>query len=190
MLSDGNTTPAWPLPAKTSASGLQLASHVLGGVMNIGAFALIAASMPQKLGLNGAGCESARRGMNGAVLWSPFFISFAVANIYLPSGISFGAIMLGLVTAVLFSGNICPGCPGGCAFFCAGRDAAPAPNHTALTDRCFGCSVVGGDRFHSFAGCGHNHAHLMCHSDVSRPQTARQIARTFWYLQKAAAMNW
>ena len=141
--------------------------------MNIGAFALIAASLPQKAGheRRRVAAEAALRGMNGAVLWSPFFISFAVANIYLPSGISFGAIMLGLVTAVLFfSGNICPGCPGGCAFFCAGRDAAPATNHTALTDRCFGCySVVGGDRFHSFAGCGHNHAHLMCHSDVSPP---------------------
>ena len=45
------------LPAKTSASGLQLASHVLGGVMNIGAFALIAASLPQKLGLNGVGWQ-------------------------------------------------------------------------------------------------------------------------------------
>ena len=92
------------LTAKTSASGLQLASHVLGGVMNIGAFALIAASLPQTAGpeRRRVAAEAALRGMNGAVLWSPFFISFAVANIYLPSGISFGAIMLGLVTAGLF----------------------------------------------------------------------------------------
>ena len=29
--------------------------------------------------------------------------------------------------------------------------------------------VVGGDGLYSFAGCGHNHAYLMCHSDVSPP---------------------
>ena len=92
------------LPARTSASGLQLASHVLGGVMNIGAFALIAASLPQTAGFERrrVAAEAALRGMNGAVLWSPFFISFAVADIYLPPGISFGAIMLGLVTAGFF----------------------------------------------------------------------------------------
>ena len=62
------------LPPKTSASGLQLASHVLGGVMNIGAFALIAASLPAGADLERrrVAAEAALRGMNGAVVWSPF----------------------------------------------------------------------------------------------------------------------
>lgn len=92
------------LPPQNSASGLQLASHVLGGVMNIGAFALIASSLPQSAGpeRRRVAAEASLRGMNGAVVWSPFFISFAVAGIYLPPGFAFGAIVLGVITAVLF----------------------------------------------------------------------------------------
>ena len=92
------------LPPQNSASGLQLASHVLGGVMNIGAFALIASSLPQTAGHDRrrVAAEAALRGMNGAVVWSPFFVSFAVAGIYLPPGFAFGAIGLGVITAILF----------------------------------------------------------------------------------------
>ena len=178
------------LPAKTSASGLQLASHVLGGVMNIGAFALIAASLPQKAGpeRRRVAAEAALRGMNGAVLWSPFFISFAVANIYLPSGISFGAIMLGLITAVLF-------------FLVTSALAAPAGARFSVLDAMqplrpiiprlliavsavILLSVVTG--FTALLAVVTTMPILCVIQMCRRPQTARQIAQTFWYLQKGS----
>ena len=178
------------LPAKTSASGLQLASHVLGGVMNIGAFALIAASLPQKAGpeRRRVAAEAALRGMNGAVLWSPFFISFAVANIYLPSGISFGAIMLGLVTAVLF-------------FLVTSALAAPAGARFSVLDAMqplrpiiprlliavsavILLSVATG--FTALLAVVTTMPILCVIQMCRRPQTARQIAQTFWHLQKGS----
>ena len=178
------------LSAKTSASGLQLASHVLGGVMNIGAFALIAASLPQKAGpeRRRVAAEAALRGMNGAVLWSPFFISFAVANIYLPSGSSFGAIMLGLITAVLF-------------FLVTSALAAPAGARFSVLDAMqplrpiiprlliavsavILLSVTTG--FTALLAVVTTMPILCVIQMCRRPQTARQIAQTFWYLQKGS----
>ena len=178
------------LPAKTSASGLQLASHVLGGVMNIGAFALIAASLPQKAGpeRRRVAAEAALRGMNGAVLWSPFFISFAVANIYLPSGSSFGAIMLGLITAVLF-------------FLVTSALAAPAGARFSVLDAMqplrpiiprlliavsavILLSVTTG--FTALLAVVTTMPILCVIQMCRRPQTARQIAQTFWHLQKGS----
>ncbi len=178
------------LPAKTSASGLQLASHVLGGVMNIGAFALIAASLPQKAGSERrrVAAEAALRGMNGAVLWSPFFISFAVANIYLPSGISSGAIMLGLVTAVLF-------------FLITSALAAPAGARFSVLDAMqplqpiiprlliavsavILLSVATG--FTALLAVVITMPILCVIQMCRRPQTAWQIAQTFWNLQKGS----
>ena len=178
------------LPAKTSAFGLQLASHVLGGVMNIGAFALIAASLPQEAGpeRRRVAAEAALRGMNGAVLWSPFFISFAVANIYLPSGISFGAIMLGLITAVLF-------------FLVTSALAAPAGARFSVLDAMqplrpiiprlliavsavILLSVATG--FTALLAVVTTMPILCSIQMCRRPQTARQIARTFWHLQKGS----
>ena len=178
------------LPAKTSASGLQLASHVLGSVMNIGAFALIAASLPKTAGLERrrVAAEAALRGMNGAVLWSPFFISFAVAGIYLPAGISFGAIMLGLVTAVLF-------------FLITSALAAPAGARFAVLDAMqplrpiisrLLISVLAVVLLSAVTGLTALLAvvitmPILCVIQMCRrPQTARQIAQIFWSLQKSS----
>ena len=178
------------LPAKTSASGLQLASHVLGSVMNIGAFALIAASLPQTAGLERrrVAAEAALRGMNGAVLWSPFFISFAVAGIYLPAGISFGAIMLGLVTAVLF-------------FLITSALAAPAGARFAVLDAMQPLRPIISRLFISVSAVILLSAvmgltallavvitmPILCVIQMCRrPQTARQIAQIFWSLQKSS----
>ncbi|MBL6777201.1 MAG: hypothetical protein ISQ23_06800, partial [Alphaproteobacteria bacterium] len=92
------------LPPKYSASGLQLASQILGGVMNIGTFALVSAALPAEASeeRRKLAAEAALRGMNAAVLWSPFFIAFAVAGIYLPAGFAPGAISLGVLLAILF----------------------------------------------------------------------------------------
>ncbi len=178
------------LPARTSASGLQLASHVLGGVMNIGAFALIAASLPQTSGLERrrVAAEAALRGMNGAVLWSPFFISFAVANIYLPPGISSGAIMLGLVTAGLF-------------FLVTSALAAPAGARFSVLDAMqplrpiiprlliavsavILLSAVTG--FTALLAVVTAMPILCVIQMFRRPHTARQIVQTFWSLQKGS----
>lgn len=92
------------LPAPATASGLQVTSHMLGGVLNIGTFALISASLPQNADekRRKIAAEATLRGMNAAVLWSPFFVSFAVAGAYLPSGYAAGAILAGIITALCF----------------------------------------------------------------------------------------
>ena len=92
------------LSPEHSASGLQLASHMLGGVMNTGSFALVAASLPDDADerRRRVAAEAALRGMNSSVVWSPFFIGFAVAGAYLPSGFAIGAIGFGVITAILF----------------------------------------------------------------------------------------
>ena len=132
--------------------------------------------------------EAALRGMNGAVLWSPFFISFAVANIYLPSGSSFGAIMLGLITAVLF-------------FLVTSALAAPAGARFSVLDAMqplrpiiprlmiavsavILLSVATG--FTALLAVVTTMPILCVIQMCRRPQTARQIAQTFWYLQKGS----
>ena len=93
------------LPPANTASGLQLVSHFLGGVINTGTFALIAASQPQdaKDDRRLIAALASLRGMNSSVLWSPFFVSFAVALTYLPQQAAWGAIGMGIITAFLFS---------------------------------------------------------------------------------------
>jgi len=92
------------LPPANTASGLQLVSHFLGGVINTGTFPLIAASQPQnaKQDRRLIAALASLRGMNSSVLWSPFFVSFAVALTYLPQQAAWGAIGLGIITATLF----------------------------------------------------------------------------------------
>ena len=92
------------LPSEHTASGLQLTSQMLGAVMNVGAFALVSAALPKNADVNRrlVAAQAAIRGMNAAVLWSPFFISFAVAGFYLPAGFASGAISLGVVHTILF----------------------------------------------------------------------------------------
>ena len=178
------------LPAKISASGLQLASHVLGGVMNIGAFALIAASLPQTAGLERrrVAAEAALRGMNGAVLWSPFFVSFAVANIYLPPGISFGAIILGLFTAaVFFLVTSALAAPAGARFSIldAMQPLRPIiPRLLIAVSAVILLSALTG--FTALLAVVTTMPILCVIQMCRRPQTARQIAQTFWSLQKGS----
>ena len=92
------------LDARNSAAGIQLTSHLIGGVINIGVFSLVAASIPENSDTRTRqiAAVSAMRGMNSSILWSPFFISFAVASIYLPNGFAAGSIIIGLIFAVMF----------------------------------------------------------------------------------------
>ena len=86
-------------------SGLQVTSHILGGVLNIGTFPLLSSVIPQnaKDEIRQAAGEAAIRGMNTAVLWSPFFVSFAVGQLYLPSNSAWLGIAFGLLVALLFN---------------------------------------------------------------------------------------
>ena len=74
------------LNAQKILSGLQVTSHFLGSVINIGSFPLLSSVLPKnsKISLRQSAGEASIRGMNTAVLWSPFFVSFAVGQIYLP----------------------------------------------------------------------------------------------------------
>lgn len=92
------------LDSASSANGIQLTSHMLGGIINVGTFALVAVALPQDADTRRryiAGTATLR-GMNSAILWSPFFLSFAVASVYLPEGFAAGAITLGVFNAVSF----------------------------------------------------------------------------------------
>ena len=94
------------LDGKNAASGIQLTSHLIGSVINIGTFSIIAAALPHNADIKkrSVAAISAMRGMNSSILWSPFFISFAVASIYLPDGFAMGAISLGALIAAFFLG--------------------------------------------------------------------------------------
>ena len=86
-------------------SGLQVTSHILGGVLNIGTFPLLSSVIPKnaKSEIRQLAGEAAIRGMNTAVLWSPFFVSFAVGQLYLPSNSAWLGIAFGLLVAFLFN---------------------------------------------------------------------------------------
>ena len=86
-------------------SGLQVTSHILGGVLNIGTFPLLSSVMPKnaKIKIRQAAGEASIRGMNTAVLWSPFFVSFAVGQLYLPINSAWIGISFGLIIAILFN---------------------------------------------------------------------------------------
>ncbi|UUX49194.1 hypothetical protein NUH88_17530 [Nisaea acidiphila] len=75
------------LPGKAADVGIAIGTTVFGSVLNTGAFALVSAVIKpdateeRRL----AGARAAMRGMNISVLWSPFFVGFAVAGTYLPT---------------------------------------------------------------------------------------------------------
>ena len=92
------------LEPENSALGIQLTSHLIGGVINIGTFSLISVAIPKDANMERRriAAVSSMRGMNSAILWSPFFISFAVASVYLPKGFATGSILLGFLNAMIF----------------------------------------------------------------------------------------
>ena len=75
------------LPRRWADVGVTLGSHVLGSILNTGAFAIMSSVVDERAGAGRRrrAAEASLRGMNTAVLWSPFFVGFAVAGTYLPS---------------------------------------------------------------------------------------------------------
>jgi hypothetical protein len=92
------------LPAVASAGGLQLAAHVFGGIINTGAFALLSAALPPDSGTHRRriAAEAAIRGMVVSSAWSPFFVAFAIGQIFVAPAYAWMAIALGTVSAFLF----------------------------------------------------------------------------------------
>lgn len=74
------------LPGRAADVGVAIGTTVFGSVLNTGAFALVSAVIKddatEQRRLTAA--RAAMRGMNISVLWSPFFVGFAVAGTYLP----------------------------------------------------------------------------------------------------------
>ena len=177
------------LPANASASGLQLTAHILGGVLNIGTFALISASMPKDADdeRRRIAAEAVLRGMNSAVIWSPFFVSFAVGTAYLPAGIETGAILAGIVTAALFfmvSVTAMAYAGGSVALIAALRPLTPIASRLAVI---FICVIVIGYIFNLTALLAVIVTMpVLCAVQIARrPDTARQIASQFSALQRA-----
>ena len=121
-------------------------------------------------------------------VWSPFFISFAVAGIYLPPGFAFGAIGLGVITAVLF-------------FFISSALAAPAGARFAVLDALrplqpilprLLIAIIAVIIMSAVTGLTALFAvvttmPLLCLVQMCRrPQTARPIVKQFWSLQKSS----
>lgn len=177
------------LPANASASGLQLTAHILGGVLNIGTFALISASVPKDADdeRRRIAAEAVLRGMNSAVIWSPFFVSFAVGTAYLPAGIETGAILAGIVTAALFfmvSVTAMAYAGGGVALIAALLPLTPIASRLAVI---FICVIVIGYIFNLTALLAVIVTMpILCAVQIARrPDTARQIASQFSALQRA-----
>lgn len=92
------------LPREKRAVGLQLAGHAFGGVINTGAFAMLSAALPRNANHQSRleAAQAALRGMNSSVVWSPFFVSFAVGQVFIDARSAWMAIGVGVITSFLF----------------------------------------------------------------------------------------
>ena len=92
------------LPREKRAVGLQLAGHAFGGVINTGAFAMLSAALPRNADHQSRldAAQAALRGMNSSVVWSPFFVSFAVGQVFIDAKSAWMAIGFGVITSFLF----------------------------------------------------------------------------------------
>ena len=93
------------LSSKNSASGFQITGHLSGSIMNTGVFPMLAASMPSDSNLNYRKkvAEASIRGMASSVVWSPFFVAFAVGQVYINNFNSWMGLAVGLFIGSLFS---------------------------------------------------------------------------------------
>ena len=93
------------LPSRAFLGGQQLAAHVFGGIINTGAFALMSAALPDdaELPRRRAAAEAVIRGMVSSAAWSPFFVAFAIGQNFVAPVYAWIAILIGAVSAVLFT---------------------------------------------------------------------------------------
>ena len=93
------------LPSRAFLGGQQLAAHVFGGIINTGAFALMSAALPDDASASRrrAAAEAVIRGMVSSAAWSPFFVAFAIGQNFVAPVYAWIAILIGAVSAVLFT---------------------------------------------------------------------------------------
>ena len=93
------------LPSRAFIGGQQLAAHVFGGIINTGAFALMSAALPDdaETPRRRAAAEAVIRGMVSSATWSPFFVAFAIGQNFVAPVYAWFAILIGTVSAFLFT---------------------------------------------------------------------------------------
>ena len=93
------------LSSKNSSSGFQITGYLSGSILNTGVFPMLAASMPSDSNLNYRKkvAEASIRGMASSVVWSPFFVAFAVGQVYIDNFNSWMGLAVGLFIGSLFS---------------------------------------------------------------------------------------
>jgi len=93
------------LSSKNSSSGFQITGHLSGSIMNTGVFPMLAASIPTSSNLDYRTkvAEASIRGMASSVVWSPFFVAFAVGQVYIDNFSSWMGLAVGLFIGSLFS---------------------------------------------------------------------------------------
>ncbi len=93
------------LPEELMPSGFQITGHFAGSVINTGVFAMLSASIPLDADENyrRSAAEASLRGMASSACWSPFFVAFAVGQVYLASIHAWMGLAIGLVVGLLYS---------------------------------------------------------------------------------------
>ena len=93
------------LPATVTSSGFQITGHVFGSVINTGVFAMLAASLPKNSDFKyrKLAAEASIRGMASSAIWSPFFVAFAVGQVYVDSINSWLGLSLGIFISIIFT---------------------------------------------------------------------------------------
>jgi hypothetical protein len=91
------------MPGHWGDIGILVGSQAFGAVMNTGSFAILSAVIPRD-----ASAERRRfaalaslRGMNIGILWSPFFVGFAVISTYIPTVEAWQIMGLGLILMLM-----------------------------------------------------------------------------------------
>ena len=93
------------LPTSISTSGFQIASHFFGSVINTGTFSILSAALPENSDKNYRKtiAEACLRGMNTSATWSPFFVAFAVGQVFIDTTNSWIAMACGILVGILFN---------------------------------------------------------------------------------------
>ena len=93
------------LPTETAVPGFQIASHFFGSVINTGTFSILSASIPKdsnKLFRKNI-AEACLRGMNTSATWSPFFVAFAIGQVFIDKTNSWIAMSFGFIVSIVFN---------------------------------------------------------------------------------------
>ena len=92
------------LSSKETAAGFQITGHIFGGVINTGVFSILAAAIPPKSDQNyrKIAAEASIRGMVSSATWSPFFVAFAIGQVYIDTLNSWIGLSIGIIISIVF----------------------------------------------------------------------------------------